>query len=62
MLALFLGFGVFSNLFDGKGLAYNLVQGVFIAVFTGGIVYLTKYLIGRRKLSLTASLKETTPK
>jgi hypothetical protein len=49
MVSLFVGFGVFSNFVDGYGLAYNLFQGVFISLFTGGLLYGVMILIRRGK-------------
>jgi hypothetical protein len=49
MLGFFLSFGVFSNFIDGESLTYNLFQGVFISLFTGGVLYGVMILIRRRK-------------
>jgi hypothetical protein len=49
MVGLFLGFGVFSNFIDGESLTYNLFQGVFMSLFTGGLLYGVQILIRRRK-------------
>ncbi|MGA3060457.1 MAG: hypothetical protein ABSD92_08820 [Candidatus Bathyarchaeia archaeon] len=49
MIGFFLGFAVFSNFIDGYGLAYNLFQGIFISLFTGGVLYGVMILIRRRK-------------
>jgi hypothetical protein len=49
MVGFFLSFGVFSNFIDGESLAYNLFQGVFISLFTGGVLYGVMILIRRRK-------------
>ncbi len=49
MAGFFLGFGVFSNFIDGESLMYNLFQGVFMSLFTGGVLYAVMILIRRRK-------------
>jgi len=54
MLALFLSFGLVANFFDSEGLFLNLVQGTFISVFVGGVLYLARHLAHRRKLASTA--------
>jgi len=36
----FIGFGIISNLIDNYGVLYNLVQGIFISLFSGGCLYL----------------------
>ena len=48
MLALFLSFGLILNFFDNEGVMYNLLQGVFISVVTGGVLYFARYLSRRR--------------
>ena len=40
MVSAFISFGIISNLIDNYGVLYNLVQGVFIALFSGGCLYL----------------------
>jgi hypothetical protein len=49
MVSFFLGFGVFSNFIDGYGWEYNLFQGIFISLSTGGVLYAAMILIRRRK-------------
>ena len=49
MIGFFLSFGLISNFIDGESLAYNLFQGVFISLFTGGVLYGVMILIRRRK-------------
>jgi hypothetical protein len=49
MVCFFLSFGLFSNFIDGESLTYNLFQGVFISLFTGGVLYGVQILIRRRK-------------
>jgi len=49
MVSIFLSFGLISNFYDGYGLAYNLFQGVFMSLFTGGVLYGVMILIRRRK-------------
>jgi len=47
--SIFLSFGLISNLFDGYSLAYNLFQGIFMSLFTGGALYGMMILVRRRK-------------
>jgi len=49
MLALFLSFGLISNFIDGESLTYNLFQGVFMSLFTGGLLFGVMILIRRQK-------------
>jgi hypothetical protein len=49
MVSIFLSFGLISNLFDGYSLAYTLFQGIFISLFTGGVLYGVMIIIRRRK-------------
>ena len=51
MFGFFLAFGVISNFFDDEGMLYNLFQGIFISLFTGGMLILAKYLVTRKKNS-----------
>jgi len=48
MVAMFIGFGFFSNSFDNEGVIYNLVQGVFIALFIGIVMYIVRWIALRR--------------
>jgi hypothetical protein len=48
-VGIFLSFGLISNLFDGESLMYNLFQGIFMSLFTGGVLYGVMILIRRRK-------------
>jgi hypothetical protein len=54
MFGFFLAFGVISNFFDDEGVLYNLFQGIFISLFTGGVLILAKYLASRKKNSVSA--------
>lgn len=49
MVAMFIGFGLFSNLYDNEGVIYNLVQGAFIALFVGTVMYLIRLVALRRR-------------
>jgi hypothetical protein len=49
MVSAFLVFGVFDKFFDGESLMYNLLQGVFISLVTGGALFGVNILIRRRK-------------
>jgi hypothetical protein len=49
MVGIFLSFGLISNLFDGYSLMYNLFQGIFMSLFTGGALYGVMILLRRRK-------------
>ncbi len=60
MLAFFLSFGIISNFIDNEGALYNLSQGVFIAVVTGGILYFARYL-SRRRIANRAKLQPMNP-
>jgi inner membrane protein involved in colicin E2 resistance len=46
---MFIGFGLFSNLYDNEGVIYNLVQGAFIALFVGTVMYLIRLVALRRR-------------
>ena len=48
MLAFFLSFGLISNLIDNYGVLYNILQGVFISLVTGGTLFFVRYLSRRR--------------
>jgi Flp pilus assembly protein TadB len=48
MIAMFVAFGLISSLIDQYGVLYNLVQGVFIALFMGAILLLVRRLARRR--------------
>ncbi len=52
VVGLFFAFGVVSNLFDHKSPLYNLVQGLFVSLFVGGILYIARR-ISIRKVLLT---------
>jgi hypothetical protein len=60
MLALFIGFGLISNFIDSEGVIYNLSQGVFISVVTGGILYFARYL-SRRRIANRVRLQPMAP-
>lgn len=49
MVSIFLSFGLISNLFNGYSLAFNLFQGIFMSLFTGGVLYGVMILVRRRK-------------
>jgi len=40
MLSIFISFGLISNFINRYGLFYNLLQGAFMSLFTGGCLYL----------------------
>jgi uncharacterized membrane-anchored protein len=61
MLALFLSFGLISNFIDNEGVIYNLLQGVFISLVTGGILYFARYL-SRRRIADRVKLQPMPPK
>ena len=61
MLAMFLGFGVIANFINGGGLLYNLGQGAFISVVTGGLLWFTRYL-SRRRTANKAQMQALNPK
>ncbi len=61
MLAFFVSFGVISNFINDEGHLYNLSQGAFISVVTGGILYFARYL-SRRRIVNAAKLQPTTLK
>ncbi len=58
MVGFFLSFGLISNFFDGENLTYNLFQGVFISLFTGGLLYGVNILIRRRKRQIYSVIKK----
>ena len=60
ILALFLSFGLISNFFDNEGVMYNLLQGVFISVVTGGVLYFARYL-SRRRIANRVKLQPMPP-
>ena len=43
MIAMFVAFGLLSNLFDGESFAYNLGQGALIALLVGAVLYLVRW-------------------
>jgi len=49
MVSIFLSFGLISNFYDGESLAYNLFQGAFMSLLTGGALYGAMILNRRRK-------------
>lgn len=55
MVSAFISFGIISNLIDNYGVLYNLVQGVFIALFSGMCLYLYFRLRDHRNKRLQAS-------
>jgi hypothetical protein len=58
MVGFFLSFGLISNFFDDESLTYNLFQGVFISLFTGGLLYGVNILIRRRKRQIYSVIKK----
>jgi hypothetical protein len=46
--ALFVSFGLVSSLIDRYGVLYNLGQGLFVALFTGIVLLLVKWLTVRQ--------------
>lgn len=48
MAAMFVSFGLLSNLFDQYGVLYNLGQGAFVALFMGAFLWLVRWLALRR--------------
>ena len=48
MVAMFVSFGLVSNLIDQYGVLYNLVQGVFVALFMGAVLLLVRWLACHR--------------
>ncbi len=48
MAAMFVSFGLLSNLIDQNGVLYNLGQGAFVALFMGAILLLARWLALRR--------------
>jgi hypothetical protein len=60
-LALFLSFGLISNFTDNEGVIYNLLQGVFISVVAGGVLYFARYL-SRRRIANRVKLQPMPPK
>ena len=61
MLGFFLSFGLISNFIDNEGVMYNLLQGVFISVVTGGILDFARYL-SRRRIANRVKLQSMAPK
>ena len=49
MVGFFLSFGLISNLYNGYGWEYNLFQGIFISLSTGGVLYTPVILIRHSK-------------
>lgn len=48
MVAMFIGFGILSNLLDHEGLFYHLGQGALIALFVGAVMYLARWYDKKR--------------
>lgn len=48
VVSAFISFGIIANLIDNYGVLYNLGQGVFISLFSGGCLYLYFRLKDRR--------------
>lgn len=48
VVAMFVSFGLVSNLIDQYGVLYNLVQGMFVALFMGAFLLLVRWLARRR--------------
>jgi hypothetical protein len=51
-VSFFLAAGLLSNLFDHEGIAYNLLQGLFIALVVGGTQELFMSRRRKRKTSV----------
>ncbi|MGA2574099.1 MAG: winged helix-turn-helix domain-containing protein [Candidatus Methanomethylicaceae archaeon] len=47
-VAMFISFGLLSNLFDQEGVLYHLGQGAFIALFMGAIMWIVRWFALRR--------------
>ncbi|MGD0477032.1 MAG: hypothetical protein ABSB29_02565 [Nitrososphaerales archaeon] len=47
--AMFVAFGLLSNLYDKESFLYNLGQGAFIALFVGAMLYIVRWTARRRK-------------
>lgn len=47
-VAMFVSFGLFSNLFDQESALYDLGQGAFIALFVGAALLLVRWAALRR--------------
>jgi hypothetical protein len=59
MISAFVAFGIIANLIENYGVLYNLGQGVFISLFSGGCLYLYFRLRdSRRKITSVASSHE----
>lgn len=48
VVAIFVSFGLASNLIDQYGVLYNLIQGVFVALFTGVVLLVVRRFAHRR--------------
>ena len=54
IVAAFVSFGIITNLIDNYGVLYDLGQGAFISLLSGGCLYLYfRFRDGRRKNSMS---------
>jgi len=47
--AMFVAFGLLSNLYDQESIPYNLGQGAFIALSVGAMLYIVRWTAHRRR-------------
>jgi hypothetical protein len=61
MLAFFFSFGLISNFIDTEGFLYNLLQGLFISMVTGALLFFVRYL-SKRRIAGKVTLQPISPR